>query len=98
GSGARRNAHRREGRVMLTAMISSTFKLMSSARITSYRDLRVWQYAMGLVEATYRASDQFPTAERYGLVSQMRRAAVSIASNIAEGHARSIGDYTRHLL
>jgi four helix bundle protein len=53
---------------------------------------------MDLVEASYRATDTFPTAERYGLVSQMRRAAVSIASNIAEGHARALGDYVRHLL
>ena len=66
--------------------------------IRSYRDLRVWQQAMDLVEATYRATKRFPTTERYGLVTQLRRAAVSVASNIAEGHARSLGDYLRHLL
>lgn len=66
--------------------------------IKSYRDLRVWQQAMDLVEAIYRATDQFPVTERYGLVSQLRRAAVSVASNIAEGHARSRGDYHRFLM
>jgi four helix bundle protein len=53
---------------------------------------------MDLAEATYRATEQFPEHERYGLVNQLRRAAVSVASNIAEGHARSLGDYLRHLL
>ena len=53
---------------------------------------------MDLVEATYRATEALPPSERYGLVSQMRRAAVSVASNIAEGHARSLGDYVRHIL
>jgi four helix bundle protein len=52
---------------------------------------------MDLAEATYRATERFPTDERYGLVAQLRRAAVSVASNIAEGHARSLGDYLRHL-
>jgi four helix bundle protein len=66
--------------------------------VRSYRDLRVWQQAMDLAEATYRATERFPGDERYGLVTQLRRAAVSVASNIAEGHARSRGDYLRHLL
>lgn len=66
--------------------------------VRSYRDLRVWQRAMDLAEATYRATESFPEYERYGLVTQLRRAAVSVASNIAEGHARSLGDYLRHLL
>ncbi|HEY6157424.1 MAG TPA: four helix bundle protein [Gemmatimonadales bacterium] len=70
----------------------------AAAPVRSYRDLRVWQQAMDLVEATYRATQQFPTTERYGLITQLRRAAVSVASNIAEGHARSLGDYLRHLL
>src|SRR2546423_14436224 len=66
--------------------------------IRSYRDLRVWQQSMGLVESTYRVTKTFPDTERYGLINQLRRAAVSVASNIAEGHARSTGDYLRHLL
>jgi four helix bundle protein len=53
---------------------------------------------MELVESTYRVTKSFPDTERYGLVNQLRRAAVSVASNIAEGHARSTGDYVRHLL
>lgn len=66
--------------------------------IRSYRDLRVWQVAMDLVEAVYRATAGFPAHERYGLVAQLRRATVSVASNIAEGHARSRGDYLRFLV
>lgn len=65
--------------------------------IRSYRDLRVWQQSIDLVESTYRVTKTFPDTERYGLVAQVRRAAVSVASNIAEGHARSTGDYVRHL-
>jgi four helix bundle protein len=53
-----------------------------------YRDLVAWQKAMELVTGIYRATQTFPAEERYGLVSQMRRAAVSIPSNIAEGHGR----------
>jgi len=68
-----------------------------TAPVRSYRDLRVWQQSMDLAEETYRATEQFPKHERYGLVSQLRRAAVSVASNIAEGHSRSRGDYIRHL-
>ena len=67
----------------------------AAAPVRSYRDLRVWQQAMDLAEATYRATEQFPEEERYGLVTQLRRATVSVASNIAEGHARSTGDYLR---
>src|SRR6266545_6399370 len=66
--------------------------------VRSYRDLLVWQQAMDLAQALYRATKGFPSEERYGLVAQLRRAAVSVASNIAEGHARSLGDYIRHLL
>ena len=54
----------------------------------AHHDLRVWQEAMTLVEMVYRLTDTFPPDERYGLVSQMRRAAVSVPSNIAEGAAR----------
>lgn len=68
------------------------------APIRSYRDLRVWQESMELAETTYKVTETFPDTERYGLVSQLRRAAVSVASNIAEGHARSLGDYIRHLV
>ncbi len=55
----------------------------------SYRDLRVWQHAMELVVGVYKQTRNFPKEEIYGLTSQMRRAAVSIPSNIAEGKGRS---------
>ncbi len=56
--------------------------------ISSYRDLKVWQAAISLTEAIYRRSADFPKAETYGLTAQVRRASVSIAANIAEGHGR----------
>ena len=56
--------------------------------ITSYRELLVWQKAIDLVVAAYRATASFPKAETYGLVSQIRRAATSIPANIAEGYGR----------
>lgn len=63
-----------------------------------YRVLRVWQLSMDLVARTYQITTSFPRHETYGLTSQMRRAAVSIAANIAEGHGRRhLGDYLRHL-
>ena len=55
----------------------------------SYRDLRVWQLGMELVFAVYDQSRGFPNEEMYGLTSQMRRSAVSVPSNIAEGKGRS---------
>ena len=57
--------------------------------VRSYKDLVAWQKSMDLVTAVYRASQGFPKEEIFGLVSQIRRAAVSIPSNIAEGHART---------
>lgn len=53
-----------------------------------YQDLLIWQVGMDLVEKIYRLSDGFPPHERFGLTSQMRRAVVSIPSNIAEGYRR----------
>jgi len=64
----------------------------------SYRDLRVWSTAMSLVLEVYRVTECFPQTERFGLTSQLRRAAVSVPSNIAEGHARSTrGEYKNAL-
>lgn len=56
--------------------------------VQSYRELIVWQKAMDLVELVYAATKLFPKEELYGLTSQIRRAAVSVPSNIAEGQAR----------
>jgi four helix bundle protein len=56
--------------------------------IKSFRDLMVWQKAMEIVEECYRLTDSLPRNEEFGLKSQMRRAAVSIPSDIAEGHSR----------
>ncbi len=66
--------------------------------IRSYRDLIVWQKAMRLVEGTYELARNLPKSRDHGLGSQMRRAALSVASNIAEGHGRDhLRDYLRHL-
>jgi four helix bundle protein len=68
------------------------------ARLSHFRELQVWQRGMDVVEAVYRLSGEFPKAEVYGLTSQVRRAAVSVPSNIAEGHTReSTNEYLRHL-
>jgi four helix bundle protein len=56
--------------------------------VQSYRDLIVWKKSMSLVLDIYRNTHAFPKVETYGMVSQLRRAAVSIPSNIAEGQAR----------
>ena len=69
-----------------------------SGTIRTFRDLLVWQKAMILVTDVYRASSSFPREEQYGLTSQLRRCAVSIPSNIAEGFGRdSTNDYLRFL-
>jgi four helix bundle protein len=66
--------------------------------IKSYRDLKVWQDAMILAESCYLFSQEFPREEMYGLTSQIRRAAVSIPANIAEGYGRnSSGSYVSFL-
>jgi four helix bundle protein len=66
--------------------------------VNSFRDLRVWQAGMELVESVYGLTKNFPAHENYGLTSQVRRAAVSVPSNIAEGHTReSTKEYLHHL-
>src|SRR5215510_8818895 len=66
--------------------------------VRGFRDLRVWQAAMDLVELIYDVSIDFPKHETYGLTSQIRRAAISIPSNIAEGHSpRHTNEYLRFL-
>ncbi len=66
--------------------------------IRTFRDLVVWQKAMALVTEIYRHTKSFPKDETYGLISQIRRSAVSIPSNIAEGFGRyATNDYVRFL-
>jgi four helix bundle protein len=64
----------------------------------SYRDLIAWQKAMRFVKEIYEVTKRFPTEERYGLTNQLRRAAVSVASNIAEGQARFSQKEFHHFL
>jgi four helix bundle protein len=60
----------------------------------SFKDLSVWQRAVQLTVAVYRLTSSFPDSERFGLTNQLRRASVSVASNIAEGYGRSTkGEY-----
>jgi four helix bundle protein len=64
----------------------------------SFRELLVWQKSMELTVAIYRLTQDFPREEMYGLVSQLRRSAVSVPSNIAEGHGRSsVGEFRQFL-
>jgi four helix bundle protein len=64
----------------------------------SFRELQVWQRSMQLTVAVYRLTQSFPREEIYGLTSQIRRAAVSVPSNIAEGHGRLSGGEFRQFL
>ena len=66
--------------------------------VRSYRDLEVWQDAMQLVEDTYRLTAHLPKDESFGLSAQLKRAAVSIPANIAEGYGRGVtGSYVQFL-
>ncbi len=69
-----------------------------SERAQSYRELEIWQMGMEIAEATYRLTADYPADERYGLVSQMRRASVSIPSNIAEGWGRNTQGNLAHFV
>lgn len=64
---------------------------MADETTRTHRDLIVWQRAMELVDDVYRLAGKLPDAERFGLYSQLTRAAVSVPANIAEGHGRSGG-------
>jgi four helix bundle protein len=66
--------------------------------VAGYQDLLVWQRSMDLVERVYRLTASFPRSEQWGLTSQMRRAVISVPSNIAEGYGRqATGEYRHHL-
>ncbi len=78
--------------------LTSETRVQTTPIVHSYRDLRVWQHGMDLVVHCYHATKSLPDHERYGLTSQIRRSAVSIPSNIAEGHGRShTGQYAEHI-
>ena len=71
---------------------------MMPGNIKSYKDLLVWQRGVALVKTVYVLSENLPAAERFGLTAQMRRAAVSVPSNVAEGFGRQAsGEYRHHL-
>ena len=89
----------RPGKGMLCSRMPSAQQRTPKATVKkSHRDLIAWQASMQLLVEAYRVAAQLPDIERYGLASQLRRASVSIAANIAEGFGRSArGDYLRHL-
>ncbi|MBN9235352.1 MULTISPECIES: four helix bundle protein [Phyllobacteriaceae] len=69
-----------------------------NSKIGSYRDLRVWNLAIELAVDCYEQTRAFPQSELYGLTSQLRRAATSVAANIAEGYGReNTGSYVQFL-
>ena len=71
---------------------------VAGEEIRSYRDLLVWQKAMAWTEAAYRLTSRWPSDERFGLISQLRRSSVSVAANIAEGAGRrSTGEFLQFL-
>ena len=72
-----------------TSIARSGIHMETPARPRSYKDLLVWRKGLDLVALIYRITGGFPPDERYGLVSQLRRAAVSVPSNIAEGQAHN---------
>ena len=63
-----------------------------------YKDLKFWQRSVNLATQVYSITSQFPAEERFGLISQMRRAAVSVSSNIAEGAGRTSDKEYKHFL
>ena len=67
-------------------------------QLESYKQLTVWQRSIELVKEIYKVTEKFPKSELYGLVSQMRRSAISIPSNIAEGYKRkNLDEYVQFL-
>jgi four helix bundle protein len=66
--------------------------------VLHYRELVAWQRGMEFVESIYRLTMHFPREEMYGLTNQLRRAAVSVPSNVAEGQGRGVGgEFAHHL-
>jgi four helix bundle protein len=79
-------------------MANGEWNAMPNATIRSFEDLEVWQMAMALAEECYRLTARFPRDEIYTLTAQMRRAAISVPSNVAEGHGREgTASFIQHL-
>jgi len=74
---------------------STNFDIMSNS--SNFKDLRVWQQSMDLAKSVYLISKQIPDEERFGLTQQIRRAVVSVPSNIAEGQARGTKEFLHFL-
>jgi four helix bundle protein len=72
-------------------------RLLEESPMLQFRNLTVWQKGMDLAERVYAGTEKFPRSEMYGLTSQLRRASVSIPSNIAEGKAIGGQSYPRHV-
>jgi len=89
----------RENGRLSSVQTTSRFPAPTSRKPTrGYTELIVWQRAMDLIDESYRFVRLLPPSERFELASQLRRAVVSVAANIAEGHGRlSAGDFVRHL-
>ena len=83
-------------RLFCVGILHAIHARMSS--ITSYRDLVAWQRAMDLTDLVYSVTERFPRSELFGLVAQMRKAAVSIPSNIAEGSRHRTPGYISRII
>jgi four helix bundle protein len=82
----------------MSGEISNQSKASRKNGAQSYRDLLVWQKSMALAKEIYTITAGFPSEEKFGLISQMRRATVSVPSNIAEGQARNItGEFVQFI-
>lgn len=78
--------------------MSVEWRVASGEKVTHYRQLIVWQKAIALTKSVYELTHAFPREEAYGLTAQLRRAAVSVPSNIAEGQAKcTTADFIRFL-
>jgi four helix bundle protein len=85
-------------KTLVSRQLSAISRQLGEVSVQDFRDLKVWGKSHAVALATYKATEMFPAAERYGLTSQMRRSAASIPTNIAEGCVRSSdADFGRFL-
>ena len=83
---------------MISTGMRGAFITRMANKIQSFRDLLAWQKAMDLVEFVYRMTADFPSSEQFGLTAQMRKAVVSIPSNIAEGSRHRLPGYLSRVI